>query len=370
MPVTELRVSGYRSIRELTVPLKRVNVLVGANGCGKSNLYQSMALLWSAANGQLGAGLAREGGMSSALWAGPTKQTAHIAIGASLDEFEYDLRLGLAEGMPGSMFGQDPSVKLERLAYREGKKSVVLMERGVGTCYIRDREGSRTPYILSLRQEESVLHQVSDPFQYPHLTALRNKILRWRFYHQFRTDTDSPLRHSQVPVRTFIMAHDGRDLASALATIVENGDDRALRNSIASAFEGARIEFRRNGDGIEIALNYRGLQRCLSARELSDGTLRYLCLLAALLSPTPPPLIALNEPESSLHPQLLTPLAKLIAEASTHSQIWLTTHSGSLAEAIAEQSGVKPIELVKVDGETMRAGRTDRRVYFQAEESD
>jgi predicted ATPase len=367
LPVTELRVEGYRSVQNLTVPLKRINVLVGPNGCGKSNLYQSMALLWQAARGQLASGLAREGGMPSVVWAGHHGGAPKILLGMSMDDMDYDLELGPALAMPGSLFASDPSVKREHLSYNEKGKKVLLMERGISTCMIRDRDGSRCSYTLALREEESVLFQVSDPFQFPHLSVLRNKILQWRFYHQFRTDIDSPLRQAQVPSRTFVMAHDGRDLASGLATIMENGNDVGLQEAVSSAFEGARLQFYKTRDGIEIALAYPGLQRYLSARELSDGTLRYLCLLAALMSPTPAPLIALNEPEASLHPQLLAPLSKLIAEASLSSQIWLTTHSQPLAEAITESSGVKPIELVKIEGATMRAGRTDKRVYYSAE---
>ena len=371
MPITELRVAGYRSVVGVALPLKRVNVLVGPNGCGKSNLYQSMALLWAAAQGTLAQALAREGGMPSALWAGASKGEQELSLGVTIDEADLDIRIGTVPAQLGrfaSLFQTDPAVKEERLVSRSGTKKVTLMERGPGVCYIRDREGVRTPYVLSLRHEESVLSQVTDPYQYPHLQALRNRILQWRFYHQFRTDLDSPLRQPQVAVRTFIMAHDGRDVASALRTIVENGDDASLYEAIDEAFEGAKLEFVRTNEGIEFSLQYRGLYRQLGARELSDGTLRYVCLLAALLSPTPPPLIALNEPETSLHPQLLDPLAKLIARASTYSQIWLTTHSRALAEAIESHSGVAPIELVKIDGQTMRKGRTDKRVYLSAED--
>ena len=89
------------------------------------------------------------------------------------------------------------------------------------------------------------------------------------------------------------------------------------------------------------------------ASEASDGTMRFLFLLAALLSPRPPPFLALNEPETSLHPDLLTSLARLIARASRSSQLWITTHSRHLADAVGEQTGQGPVRLQMEDGETV-----------------
>src|SRR5690606_21981138 len=101
-----------------------------------------------------------------------------------------------------------------------------------------------------------------------------------------------------------------------------------------------------------------GLNRPLEPREFSDGTLRYLYLVAALLSPRPPELIALNEPETSLHPDVIDPLAKLIVAASERSQMWIVTHSEMLAERVEAYSSAKAIRLHMVDGETRIVGRT------------
>jgi len=100
-----------------------------------------------------------------------------------------------------------------------------------------------------------------------------------------------------------------------------------------------------------------GILRFFEATELSDGTLQYLCLLTALLSPRPPSLMALNEPESSIHPQMLAPLARLIVDASSHSQIWITTHAVQLADALCSDSGCAPIQLEKVGGQTQIQGQ-------------
>lgn len=97
-------------------------------------------------------------------------------------------------------------------------------------------------------------------------------------------------------------------------------------------------------------------KRVFEAGELSDGTLRYLALMGALLAYRLPPLVALNEPEASLHPDLLEPLARLIVRASERTQIWLVTHSRLLAEALARESRLKPFTVIKRDGETAIEG--------------
>src|SRR5581483_9977257 len=123
------------------------------------------------------------------------------------------------------------------------------------------------------------------------------------------------------------------------------------------AFPGAELEIRNDHSLFSFQLKMPGFQRPFQARELSDGTLRYLCLVAALLSPRPPALLALNEPETSIHPDLIEPLAALIARVSRDSQLWVTTHSQALAKAIEDRTGAEPITLEKVDGETRVVGQ-------------
>src|SRR5207247_10040000 len=109
--------------------------------------------------------------------------------------------------------------------------------------------------------------------------------------------------------------------------------------TISHAFPGALLIIEHSEGSFAVSLRMPGLLRPLAARELSDGTLRYLCLIAALMSPRPPALLALNEPETSLHPDLLEPLATLMVKASRSSQLWVVTHSHRLAELVERHSG-------------------------------
>ena len=221
----------------------------------------------------------------------------------------------------------------------------------------RDADGKRITMPMAVESNESVLSSLREPHRFPEIFALRQEFLSWRFYHQFRTDLASPLRQPQVGVRTPIMQHDGSDLAAALKTIMGSSNSEALYVALELAFPGAQLSINSEHGRISVALHMPGFQRPFDAKELSDGTLQYLCLLAALLSPRPPTLLALNEPETSLHPDLLESLAKLIARAATQSQLWITTHSQPLADFILEHAGTTPIELEKVDGATRVAGQ-------------
>jgi predicted ATPase len=372
----EIHVSGYRSVRELRLKLRSINVLTGPNASGKSNLYNSVFLLAKAAAGGFAQVIAEEGGMPSVLWAGARKsrslgsgrmEPVRMHLGVKTDTFNYELACGLPKlqgPIPTSQFrsafAMDPEVKEEHVWMDSpGGLKVTFFQRGPKGAWILDSDERLTDYSGELQPTESVLSQLREPHLYPELSALRTEMSRWRFYHHFRTDAESPLRHPQVGVRTPVLSHDGRDLAAALQTINEIGMSEELHEAIRQAIPGASLEIEHDEDNgtFAVLLRMPGLKRPLRARELSDGTLRYLCLLAALLSPRPPALLALNEPETSLHPDLLEALAQQMVNAARTSQLWVVTHSAKLAELVEKHSGESPIRLQLDHGETRVIGQ-------------
>jgi predicted ATPase len=187
---------------------------------------------------------------------------------------------------------------------------------------------------------------------------LRELIRGWRFYDHFRTDNAAPARTPQLGTRAPVLHHDGHDLAAALQTIREIGDGAALDAAIADAFPGARLDIAiQQGGRFAIEFHQHGLLRPLSGAELSDGTLRYLLWIAALLTPRPPPLMVLNEPETSLHPDLLPALARLIIRASQRSQVWVVSHASRLIAALNESPACHAIALEKNLGQTQIVGQ-------------
>ncbi|WP_261166197.1 AAA family ATPase [Microbacterium sp. Marseille-Q6965] len=345
--ITTLAVAGYRSLVDLVVPLARATVVTGGNGSGKSSLYRALRLLAAAAQGRTIAALAEEGGLASALWAGPetpgsptgTVRTAPVSLrlGFASDELGYLVDLGLPQIDSRSLFVRDAEIKREQVfAGPFAKPATTFVDRDRASVRVRDDAWRTLP--AALAPHESILTDVTDAEAGPELLALRRTLSSWRFYDHFRTDREAPARQPQVGTRVRHLAHDGADLAAAWASAEDAGID--LASDVSAAFPGARVSVEAADDGrFRLRMRQRGLLRPLEATELSDGTLRYLLLIAALRPARPAPLVVLNEPESSLHPDLLDPLAALVREASDDTQVLVVTHAARLADRLEAAGG-------------------------------
>ncbi|HEY5849008.1 MAG TPA: AAA family ATPase, partial [Microlunatus sp.] len=237
--------------------------------------------------------------------------------------------------------------------------ATILVKRDGPLVQIRsdDPGGGWRPLTADLLRYESMLTEVSDLRRAPELLAVRDLIRSWRFYDHFRTDALAPARQVQIGTRSPVLDNDGRDLAATWATIREIGDETTLAALVDDAFPGSRLSIDVHAGRFDLRFHGSGLLRPLSTAELSDGTLRYLLLIAALLSPRPPGLMVLNEPETSLHPELLAPLARLMVTAAERSQVLIITHASALVDALRESSTVTTVELIKEWGETRIAGQ-------------
>jgi predicted ATPase len=374
--ILTLAVSGYRSIRDLVLPLERLNVVTGGNGVGKSSLYRALRLLADVAQGRAIAALAQEGGLQSTLWAGPEivskavkrgqapvqplvrKNSVALKLGFASEDYGYAIDLGLPvmkdqyQYQKPSLFNRDPEIKAEAVwAGPLLRRSNTFASRTNQVVQVLGQDGKKAIQIYDLPPYDSMMTHAADATSGRELLVLRERMRSWRLYDYFRTDRESPARISRVGTRTFALAGDGADLAAALQTIIEN-DDQALDAAIDDAFAGSSITIEETRGIFELHMHQHGLLRPLSVSELSDGTLRYLLLAAALMTPRPPPLVVLNEPETSLHPDLMAPLSRLIAKASHQSQFIVVTHATELVDLLRDAGG-GVYELVKEAGETV-----------------
>ena len=310
-----LAVDNYRSLRELRVPLTRLNVVTGANGTGKSNLYRALRLLTEASRNGAPAALAREGGLPSTVWAGGGggRQPVALRLGFGADDFGYTIDLGLAPRC-GSAFALDPEIKRECIwAGPTLRPAAVLADRHNDMVRVCGTDGTWAEGYDPIEPFDSMLSEYADPLRAPE-------------------------------------------------TINEIGDAAALAAAVDDALPGTTIEIEVHSGRFELNVHQSGLTRPLRGAELSEVTLRCLLWVAALLSPRPPPLLVLNEPETSLHPQLLGALAAQIVACSETTQVIVVSHSRALVDAIATAGiaagiDVQMIELTKAHGETSVAGQ-------------
>ena len=377
--IRTIAVQGYRSLRDLVLPLGQLTIITGPNGSGKSSVYRSLHLLADVAQNAVIGSLAREGGLPSTFWAGPEtiarsvrqgthpveglvrRNVASLKLGFGGDTYGYSIDLGYPPPPPPpTMFELDPRVKRECIwhgpVYRRSSAMVDRRNNFVWLATTKDEE----PVMLTqhLADTDSMLASVGDPQRAPEMLEVREAVRGWRFYDYFRTDSESPARVAQIGTFTPVLHHDGSNLAAALQTILEIRSDEALATTLEDAFPGSRLYVEVENGRFELQLQQHGLLRPLSAAELSDGTLRYLLWTASLLTPRPPQLMVLNEPETSLHPDLLPALARLILAAAAHTQIIVVSHASILIDSLASAPICTRLQLQKAFGETTLEGAT------------
>src|ERR1700744_2506819 len=252
--IETLAISGYRSLRNVVLPLGKLNLVTGANGAGKSSIYRALRLLADAALNTVVGSLAREGGLPSTFWAGPEtiarsvrqgqfaveglakRKTASLKLGFGGDTYGYRIDLGYPPPPPpATMFELDPRVRRECIwhgpVYRKASALVDRRNNFVWLSTTRDEE----PVMLTqhLSDTDSMLGSVADPQRAPEMLAVREAVRGWRFYDHFRTDSDSPARAAQIGTFTPVLDHDGANLAAALQTILEIRSDQALATALA-----------------------------------------------------------------------------------------------------------------------------------------
>ena len=370
MLIKHLKVSGLLSFgpQGIDLPLGNLNVLIGPNGSGKSNLLEVFALL-KAAPTNLSTPVKAMGGIREWLWKnGSVVQEATVEAFVNAPDDPQPLQHSLTLADHGGRFevvdewiqrtldfDDEASLGDEDLdrqgvfyAFSRGRPVIFDVEGGV---LIDTDNRLRRLRREDLKPEESILSQRRDPERYPALAWLQEKYEQIHLYRNWTFGPGAALRREQsTHDRADFLSDGGGNLPLVLSHL--SGQARAsLLAALSELYEGIEdFKLPIVGGNVQLVLIERG-GREISATRLSDGTLRYLCLLAILLHPDPPPLVAIEEPELGLHPDIIPQVAKLLIAASERTQLVVTTHSDVLVDALSSQPE-SVIVCEKHDGES------------------
>ncbi len=336
-----------------TIDLEPLNVIIGTNASGKSNLIETIGLL-RALPQDLSSPIREGGGIREWLWKGdqsPTLPVAQLEALVSYPDGIMPLRYRIQITAAGQRLEiVDEAIEnAERtnqseadvyFFYRYQTGSPVLNVRTVpdakaGEIGGRSRRALRRE---DLKPDQSVLAQRKDPDQYPELTYLGNQFAEIRLYREWNLGRYTPPRMPQKPdLPEDFLSEDASNLGLVLNNLQSRIGTRKIVEYLKKFYEPIEdILPRISGGSVQLFIRERGLSEPIPATRLSDGTLRYLCLLTILCHPTPPPLICLEEPELGLHPDVIPTIAELLIEASQRTQLVVTTHSDALISALSE----------------------------------
>jgi predicted ATPase len=363
--IQSIQIQGYRSLRDITWHPGKLNVVIGPNASGKSNLLRALALLQDAAQGELSTEIQRDGGMGSLLWDGRTDQLRWNLRTDPLERHRDPIKESLTYDLDLIRLGTTSAYRIvnEVLAndylVKQGKFSTPkkYLERGPGSAAIFDFEDRRlVPNDRDLADDQSFLSIAAGPFANVVVTGFRDAVCSWSIFRNVRVDRESKIREAVLSHFEKQLAPDGQNLISVLHTLYSTHRefkadvDRAMKAAFGEDFE--ELTFPPAADQrVQLRLRWRSLESAQSAADLSDGTLRFLFLVAALANPEPGRLVAIDEPEVGLHPSMLAVVADLALQAADRTQVILSTHSPQLLDAFGEEPIATTVVQSK-DGET------------------
>jgi predicted ATPase len=311
--------------------LEPLNVLIGPNASGKSNLIDAISLLAAAPRNFL-APLNDGGAPEDWLWKG-VDDFADAVIEAAFENFRSQQVDGfLRYRVDISLSPLRPYVSKESL---EDNSKEYFNRRAVGVALDPSLGGLE----MKLDPRQSVLSQLKDPLNYPALTYVGNQLGSIRLFRGWPFGRGNTLRRPQgVNLPDDFLLEDGSNLGLILNDLQNRkATKRLLLEKLRVVYEGIEdVTTKTQGGTIQIFFHEEGLNTPVPAARLSDGTLHYLCLLTILLHPDPPPLICIEEPELGLHPDIIPHIADLLVDASKRTQLIVTTHSETLVSKLSD----------------------------------
>ena len=348
--IQRLGLHGLLSFRPDAEPfdLQPLNILIGPNGAGKTNIIEALELL-RAAPTDIENALRVGGGIENWVWKGRDRQGDPISsaamkvdLGPSMfinHPLSYSLELNSVGGIlyieDEELVGTNADQDLQETVsyYRLNNGDPVITTEGPDGLY-----GQRKEHKLdagTFKRSQSILSQIKDPTRYFELSWVGGEFARITTFREWIFGAYSHLRNPQRaddPIDCLLP--DARNLALVLNEI-QHRDDRTFNNALKRFLPRyARTSTKIHGGTVQLFLHEKGFQNPISSTRISDGTLRFLAILAALLAPSPPPLLCLEEPELGLHPDAVGLLAEILQDASNRMQLVVTTHSDALLSTL------------------------------------
>ena len=357
--LTRLEISGFRSIDSLELDMLPLTVLIGPNGSGKSNLLDVFDLLSAAASGSMAEAIAARGGFDVLRFRGA--ESDRIYFGFDFDSsgtFEQEAckveyRLDLRKGLNVPRVGFEQVLVGPKTGY---PNAMVVAQAKAGIGAFRNIQSGSKEEPKGLESEsELAIYQVRDQTAYPTPYKLAREMSSWRVYPPMSTGKDAPIRRAQLLRSGLRVAPDGGNLASVFHAI-QNQQPAVweevldVLRTVSPGFH--HLSFSSEGGDGTIVLRWweepYSKEYGFPANLLSDGTLRLLTLIAILVSPDPPRLVCIDEPELGLHPDWVKVIGELLQSASRLTQVIVSTHSPELV------SKVQPSQVVVVEKENGR----------------
>ncbi len=378
MKILQLDIEGFRSLKKVSWKPGDLNVVIGPNGTGKSNLLRFLELMSVSAQGRLGKYIQSLGGMEPIVWDGQVK-TISFKLRRPLGE--NDLMSYILEFV---RLGTSSSYRIQRelladfypVETEKRNEPVKFLERnGLQARIFTDKQEVLTAPEDSISEEESFLSIAAGPFVSNPLTKLfQLDLALWKIYHDLQVHQDAIIRQAAVARSEKMIAPNGQNLIPVLHTLYDG--DRDFKRDINSAMRAAfgddfdELVFPPAADQrIQLRVRWKSLKREQSAADLSDGTLRFLLLLTILASPSPPPLIAIDEPETGLHPSMLPIIAEYAIDAAARTQVIFTTHSPQFLDAFTDTKPATTVAKWENGETTLRVLEGEQLDYWLKEYS-
>ena len=359
MLIKSIRIKGMLSFQDMSLDLRPLNVLIGPNASGKSNLIEIIAMLQSLPR-DLAGFIRQSGGISEWLWKGnglarSGRIEAVLHPNAITEPLRYALEVNEAaqymtiiEELLESERIQPTDEPYSYFRLRNGSGMVRSKsnlgdwlgggERGIKTAVFSSGQSVSPQGQFLLQPGQSVLHEIRHAIAYPEMESVRGTLDAIHFYREPNLGRNSVVRNPQpTDLPNHSLLEDFSNLALVLNHMRSGIAIREIEHNLQQFYE----NYEQVGVGVEantaqLWIREKGLQDVIPATRLSDGTLRFLALLTILCHPTPPPLICIEEPELGLHPDIIPQIAKLLLSASERTQLIVTTHSKDLIDQLWE----------------------------------